>query len=963
MSKRNGEPVARLGALIRTHRREQGLTQRELAHNAGLSVAAIRDLEQGRRSRPRNDSLVALCRALDLHGDRAAEVMSAAAAPGRAEGKRPDDGQPRSDEGLWVSILGPLSVWLNGTQLPIGPPTRQAILGLLSLSPGSQVRRETLIDVLWGERPPDTAVNLVQAHVSRLRRLLAPGEVSVASAGAGYRMHLSDKELDLLAFRELAARAADASASGALLTAYNLYRQAVELWHGDPLADVELLRGQPGVIDLGRERSDVLLSYADVASHLGWHDRVLPQLRDLVRADPLNERAHAQLMISLAGSGQQAAAVQVYEDVRRRLSFELGVYPSEELVNAHLRVLRQDVPATTCTRTPSAKRRLHPARSVKPRQLPAPVRHFTGHDAALAGLSALLDRMPQPEPPQHEPPQQDNAGRAQRPDTADRAVVIAALTGMAGIGKSALAIHWAHQVAEQFTDGQLFVNLHGYGPTQHQLTPAAAIRGFLTALGLPPSEVPADMAQLTALYRSLLAGRRMLVVLDNARDASHIRPLLPGSAGCMVLVTSRNQLIGLAAANGAQLFPIGPLGDAHSLDLLARGLGTQRVSAEPEAARELAGLCGGLPLALNNAAARAAARPTLPLATIVDTLRDEEIRLDGLDTGEPTTSSRTVFSWSLATLTSRAALLFRLLGVHPGPDITVEVAASLAGLSRRQARLALSELCDGHLITEYAPARYVCHDLLRIYAAEQARLVHSAAELKSAVLRVLDHYQHTAAATARLLLPYLSADEQAEPLPGVLPQEIPDPQRAAQWLADERLALLAAIDRAVSGGFACYAWELPWVAGLLFDAPVEWHKLAASLELALTIAGKLGSDTGRALAHHQLGRLRFRLGQYADSVRHLTDAIDLVQHRNTRLHALARLDIARAFDAQGLGAAALAQTSRSLQLFRSTNDRNGQGLALRMMGRHYARQGEYRLALGFCSHALAPQAEPAVGRA
>jgi DNA-binding SARP family transcriptional activator/transcriptional regulator with XRE-family HTH domain len=354
---------SRFGTLVRAYRLEAGLTQQELAAKAGLSVAALRDFEQSRRRRPRPSSLAALVCALGLDTDQAASLAraakvprhddDAAATPRRWTGPAPAESPLRSGQGLWLAALGPLEAWCDGTPVSLGPPARRAVLGLLVMNPGALMRRETIVDVLWGEAPPRTAASLVQAHVSRLRRVLEPltdpagGGGAINSVRGAYTLRLSDNELDVLVFRDLAARAAAAGANGDYDTACDLYQHAIGLWRGDPLADVDLLHGHPGITLLRQQLVDVLLRYADVVGALGQHHRVLGRLQALAAAEPLNESAHARLMIALAGSGRQAAAIRVYEDLRLRLNRELAVYPGGELAEAHMRVLRQDIRGET----------------------------------------------------------------------------------------------------------------------------------------------------------------------------------------------------------------------------------------------------------------------------------------------------------------------------------------------------------------------------------------------------------------------------------------------------------------------------------------------------------------------------------------------------------------------------------------------------------------------------------------
>jgi DNA-binding SARP family transcriptional activator/DNA-binding XRE family transcriptional regulator len=390
---------ARLGGLVREWRGMAELSQRELAARSGLSVTAVRDLEQGRSRRPRAGSLTALARALGLDAEQAAALARAAGqGPGLPGGGVPGGGVPGGGvpgggvpgggvpgSGLWVAVLGPVAAWRDGVALRLGPPGRRAVLALLALAGGELVRPETVIDVLWGQRPPGTAAELAAAHVSRLRRALGPvgGNGVVAGAGAaGHRLRAGAGQLDVVLFAELARQAA---AAGDAAAACGLYERALGLWRGDPAEDVALLRGHPAVAELARRRAEVVAGYARAASALGWHERVIPLLEGLARAEPLNERAHARLMVALAGAGQQAAAITVYEHVRRRLDEELGVHPGAELADAHQRVLRHDVPTGGPAAAPTTIR-----------TLPRDVAASTGRDddlrALVAAAAGLLER-------------------------------------------------------------------------------------------------------------------------------------------------------------------------------------------------------------------------------------------------------------------------------------------------------------------------------------------------------------------------------------------------------------------------------------------------------------------------------------------------------------------------------------------------------------------------------------------
>ncbi len=941
-------PALEFGSLVRAYRGEAGLTQRQLAAKAGLSVAALRDFEQFRRRWPRPNSLAALAGALGLDPDQTAGLTRAAALPRRRPGGMPSLprlGEPGfarashpsgSGAGLWLSVLGPLEAWADGTPLWLGPPGRRAVLALLLMDPGVQVRRDTIIDVLWGESPPRTAVGLLQAHVSRIRRLLNSHNRSggnqgvIDSARGAYRLSLSRGEVDLLVFRDLAERAAAARAAGDYVTAVECYEHALDLCRGGPLADVDVLCGHPGVTALRQELAAELLRYAEVACALGHYDRLMPRLQVLAEDEPLNEPAHARLMIALAGSGHQAAAIRIYQDMRTRLD-ELGLSPGAELADVYLRVLRQEIRSGN-----PAQERVRPfvlsgTVQVVPRQLPAGPRCFTGRRAELAVLSALVEQ-----------DLRETSG-----------VVIAALTGMAGIGKTALAVYWAHYVADRFPDGQLFVNLRGSGPSAMPLMPTDAVRGFLTALGVPSGQTPSDTDGQAALYRSLLADRRMVIVLDNAQDAEQVRPLLPGSPGCLVLVTSRNRLIGLAAAEGARLITHSVLTEAESRQLLTLNLGAERVTAEPGVVSELIMLCGGLPLALCDVAARAFARPGLPLAPLADEMRDARRRLDVLETGESATSVRMVFSWSRAKLGDRASRMFRLVGIHPGPDITVPAAASLAGLPSGQAHLALAELCDEHLLTEYEPGRYSCHDLFRSYPGEEAITRESEADRHAAMQRVLDHYLHTAIVASCLLHPHYAKVRRASPQPGVMPEEMGGPAEAAEWFENERQVLLAVIGKAAESGHAPYAWELPWAAGWYFQDKACWQRLAAAQEAALAVAARLGDLAGLATANQHLGWLRFLLGDVVSAGHYLDEAITLArQLGDMRLRALAGLRRAYVLHAQDRIPEAMVQARQALLLYHTVGDLRGEARALYAIGGHLIQLGDHQQAINFSSRAL-----------
>ena len=568
--------------------------------------------------------------------------------------------------------------------------------------------------------------------------------------------------------------------------------------------------------------------------------------------------------------------------------------------------------------------------TVVPRQLPAGVAHFAGRSAELAELQAW----------QHEAA------------SADEAVKVLVIGGTAGAGKTALAVHWAHQSAGEFPDGQLYVNLRGFDPSGTPVAPGDALRWFLGAFGVTEEQIPDSVDAQSALYRSVLAGKRVLVILDNARDAAQVRPLLPGSRSCLALVTSRARLPGLAATEGARLVPLDVLTADEAHELLAGRLG-ERARAEADAAQQLTEACSRLPLALSIVAARVAARPYLPLADLVRELADAQGRLEALDAGDPVASVRAVFSWSCEQLSGPAARMFRLLGLHAGPDVTLAAAASLAGVDRAQAVAAVAELADAHLIAEHAPGRYAFHDLLRAYAAYLAGSTDTDAERGDAVRRVLDHYLHTASGGSSLLNPVRPQLPLGPPQPGVTPEPMGSVGDALAWFEAERQVLIAAITQAAEAGLDAPAWQLPWSVWLFFDREGYWHDQVAIQRIAIAAAGRLGNRARQAHAYRDLGCTYGRLGQLAEARELCTQALDLHREVGDRMgEARAHSEIAMLAEQQGRLAEALGHAQLSLALYRDEGYEPGLAKMLNGVGWMHALLGDYEQALEFCEQAL-----------
>ncbi|HKS99048.1 MAG TPA: tetratricopeptide repeat protein, partial [Rugosimonospora sp.] len=610
---------------------------------------------------------------------------------------------------------------------------------------------------------------------------------------------------------------------------------------------------------------------------------------------------------------------------RRVLVDELGIEPGAELRAAQQQALAADrdpAPtgeAGTATRPP-----------VPVRQLPPPIRQFVGRTREMAALSAWLDQT-----------------------ASGSAAVVCVIGGTAGVGKTALAVRWAHRVADRFPDGQLYANLQGFAPDRHPVDPAEAVRGFLDALGVVPARIPVDLDAQAALYRATVAGRRILIVLDNARDAGQVRPLLPGSPTVAVLVTSRNQLTSLSAVDGAHILPIDLLAAAEARELLAARVGAARVAAEPEAVHRIVTASARLPIALAIVAARAEANPRFSLADVARELDRARGGLDAFDGGDPSADVRAVFSWSYATLSAPAARLFRLIGLHPGPDLSAPAAASLAAATGAQAHPLLTELTRINLLTEHAAGRYTLHDLLRAYATYLAGSDPDP-ERDAATGRLLDHYLHSARAADRML------DKDRDPIPlapartGVIPEQPGDHRQALDWFTAEHPVLLATVRLATAAGLDAYVWQLAWTLWTFLDWQGHWHDHATVGRAAVDAATRLGDPVAQGLAHRQLARAYTRLGRFDDAHAQFSYALGVYIMAGDRTgQANTHNNIAILWERRGEPARGLEHARQALDLFRATGHPIGQAKALNNAGWFQAQLGDYPNALAACREALA----------
>jgi len=845
-------------------------------------------------------------------------------------------------------LLGTLVVRDGTRDVPVSAPRQRVLLAALLLEAGRVVSLDALAEVLWDGRPPAGARGALHSGIQRLRSTLGPsGADLVETRAPGYLIRVDSGDFDVREFSALAARGQAAAAAGTWAQAASLLREALRLWRGEPLADVpsQLLRDReaPAIKD---QWLHALVTRIDADLHLGRHKEVLAELRQLVTAHPMQEQFHAQLMLSLYRGGRQADALAAYQDARRILADELAIDPGPELRLLHQRILAGDgelVLAAGAEQSGSAPAALSPPavgsgnqaaahEHVVPRQLPAATRHFTGRAEALKTLRAL----------------------AAEAAEASHTTVISVIDGTAGIGKTTLALYFAHEVTERFPDGQLYVNLRGFDPAGPQMTSVEAIRLFLDALAVPAARIPASLDAQAALYRSLLVGKRMLVLLDNARDVDQVRPLLPASPGCLVIVTSRSQLTSLVATEGASSLTLDVLTDAEAQELLRRCLGPECVASDFGAASALIGLCAGLPLALGIAAARTSSQPGLPLAALTAGLRDARSRLDTLDAGHATTNVRAVFSWSYEQLDPPVARLFRLLGLHAGPDISAAAAASLAGLPLSDGRRALHELTRAHLLTEHVPGRFSCHDLLRAYAAELTQSADSEPERHAATGRMLDHYLHTAHSAARQLRPISNPPMLAALQPGAEPECISDAEQALAWFEAERRVVMAATGRALETGFVTHAWQLTWALSDFLDMRGRWHDWAGAEQVALAAAQRLGDREAQAMAHQRLGYASGRIGRYEDAHLHLGLALSIHKERGDHAgQAYVHNSLAITLSYQGRQGEALGHARQSLKSYAAAGDRPGQAQALNSVGWLYAVTGDHQQAVSYCEKSLA----------
>jgi DNA-binding SARP family transcriptional activator len=743
-------------------------------------------------------------------------------------------------------ILGPLRIRVGGTETTLAAGRERTVLAVLLLYAGEVVPVERLADAVWGAAPPPTVRAQVHSCVSRLRRALREkgiGDEVIATDPAGYVARVDADDLDSLVFARQVAEGREAAAAGRLEEARAGLRAALGLWRGPALAAIGSRQVEIGAAGLAEQHSTALEDCIEVELRLGLAHELLGELTDMVERFPVRERLRGQLMLALYRVGRQADALAVYRQGREALAEELGLEPGPQLQELHRRILNRD-PGLL-----GGPREQHPAtpRPALRHGLPRDVIDFTGRDESIARLLSAVPVDPQ-------------AGPA--------TPVIQVIDGMAGTGKTSLAVHLAHLAAERYPDAQLFIDLHGHSD-QAPAGPACALDTLLRQLGIPADRIPERLDERLTLWRTELAARRALVVLDNAADSAQVSPLLPGGSRVLTLVTSRRRLSGLDGVHHVSLDVLHP---AEAVRLLARVAG-DRVAAEPAAAAEVARLCGYLPLALRLAAVRLVHRRSWTVADLADRLRGARAPLAELAVEGRTLSA--AFALSYQHLGEAARRVFRLLGLHPPNSFDVPAAAALADLDADTAQVILEDLVDAHLLEAPSAQRYRLHDLLHEYSRDLSAGADLAAERDEATSRMIDHYLYaTARATGFLEPAYARQDLGLLDAPRWVP-ELRCEQEALAWLERERLNVVAAVRLAAELGLdrqvcrlARALWVYLWLNGYTNEL-IETH------ELALSAAAALGDETAIATAHNYLASGHARQGHWTDAVSHLHRALDV----------------------------------------------------------------------------------------
>jgi DNA-binding SARP family transcriptional activator/tetratricopeptide (TPR) repeat protein len=818
----------------------------------------------------------------------------AAKGGGTAEGRAPAPF-------LRLAMLGPVKAWLGDQLLPKGTPQQNAMLAALALRRGRTATAHELVNMLWGEESPDHAVPTLRTYATRLRKAFGPRAEALVSEAGGYALRLGEHdEIDADQAERLASEAEKCAAAGDLARAYALYGEALELWDGD-----EALAGIPGPgaqlhrERLGEQRLTLIEARLDVGLQTGLHAELVSELTGLTTAHPLRERLRELLMLALYRCGRQAESLAVYADARRVLVDDLGIEPGAALSDLQQKILNADDSLNHTGPSPSAGS----PPPVRPAQLPAAVSDFTGRASFVTELGAELA----------------TAG--------GRVMAVSAVAGIGGVGKTTLAVQVAHAAREHFPDGQLYVDLQGAGPTPAE--PEAVLGSFLRSLGTADSAIPEGVAERAGLYRSLLDGRRILMLLDNARDAAQVRPLLPGTSGCAALITSRHRMVDLA---GAHLVDLDVMSPEEALTLFTKIVGEERVSAEREAAMDVVAACGFLPLAIRIAASRLAARRTWTVAALAQKLSDERHRLDELQAGDQ--AVKATFELGYGQLSPEQGRAFRLLGLAAGPDIALAAAAALLDRDTARTESLLESLVDASLLESAAPGRYRFHDLVRLFARACAeRDEQPPAEREAAVTRLLDFYLATTAAVYAQERPGDRLVSHLEPT-AQSGLAFDSSEAAVDWLFTEAECLLACAQHSCGGHRLRKAVDLLMSAEVLSESGaffVQYERVCAVLLKAAQDAEDPRAEARVHLAIAQAEHMADRLGSADKHCRRAmllgTAADDVV----ARSHAAIAAGVIALYEGRHEDAEVF--LTRALEEFQADGDRAGEANSLGALSR------------------------------
>lgn len=833
--------------------------------------------------------------------------------------------EPDGSAALRFGVLGPVRAWRGEGALATGSPQQRALLAALLLREGRTATAAELIDALWGEEPPSQALAAVRTYASRLRKILDPGVLVSESGGYAVR-GLAEGALDLAAAQDLAVDAEKARSAGDLCHARDTLRRALALWDGEVLAGVPGPYAEAQRVRLEEWRLQLLETCLDMDLEQGCHAEAVSELTALTAEHPLRERLRELLMLALYRSGRQAEALAVYADTRRLLADELGVDPRPGLQELQQRILQAD-PGLAEPSAPAAETVSSP---VRPAQLPATVPDFTGRASFVRELSDVLSSA-----------SGDGGGNS------GRVMAVSALAGIGGVGKTTLAVHVAHQARAAFPDGQLYVDLQGAGARAAE--PETVLGSFLRALGTADSAIPDSLEERAALYRSVLDGRRVLVLLDNARDAAQVRPLLPGTEGCAALVTARVRMVDLA---GAQLVDLDVMSPEEALALFTKIVGEERVASEREAALDVVGACGFLPLAIRIAASRLAARRTWTVSVLAAKLADERRRLDELQAGD--LAVKATFELGYGQLERAQARAFRLLGLADGPDISLAAAAAVLDLPVEDTEDLLESLVDTSLLESAAPGRYRFHDLVRLYARACAeRDEHPPSERGAALSRLLDFYLATAAGVYAIERPgdRLVDHLEVTKYPGL---RFADGPAALDWLYTESSALLACVRQAAGTERLRRAVDLLWAARDLAESGANSRQYEATA-VAMREATQAVRDT-RAEGRARIALTGFLL--VSGRIQQASEEARLAMER-----ASAAVDpTAASWAAQDCGLIALHQHrysdgkvffDQAIEGFRAAGNGLCEATALCNLSRAYMGMGNTAKAIEFAQNGLA----------